>query len=246
MSSTLQGVVIMKHLPARWLTILTTAVLVAACSDSPTEVEPEINPALLEAAAESNLAPGLGSNLPQGAAAFTGPGGMLMDATAEEFIQQLTLTNGTVLRTSGVSIRAVPDETVSNSPFDRLSFGAANTGSLASVSAGTYNIAPLPTFDFIQQLRFATAGVRKAGERTVVYAPSGVVTIESLNYFNDVYPCTLIGVTLIIERCDYRIGLVRGTIEFRLSLDGGATQLVQARTAFTLPIKKQTIVARMR
>jgi hypothetical protein len=217
----------------------------AACGDSPTDVEPDINPALLEAANNAGLGSGLGTNLPQGSAPFTGPGGLQMDATAEEFIQQLTFDDGVVWRTSGVTVTAVPDETVSNPVFDRMHFFSANTGSLESVKPGTYQLTgPLPTFDFIQQVRFAGARIRPAGLRDYVDASSGVLTIQSMNYFRDVYPCSIPGNVLVIDRCDYQLGVLRGVVEFRVTLASG--EIVQERTSFSIPIQRRTIFARMK
>jgi hypothetical protein len=133
-----------------------------------------------------------------------------------------------------------------NPAFDRLSFGAANTGSLESVTTGTYQITILPAFDFIQQVRVAGARIRETGERTFAAADAGVITIESLNYFNDVYTCQLVGNVFIVERCDYQLGLLRGVIEFRVPLDDGTREVVQPRTAFAVPIMRRTIVARLR
>jgi len=216
-----------------------------ACGDSPTETLPDINPGLLEATGDATLGQS-GSNLPQGSAPFTGPGGLSMDATAEEFIQQLTLDNGAVLRTSGISVRAVPDESVTEPAIDRMRFGPANTGSLASVTTGTWPITLMPPFDFMREVRFATASIREPGVQTYAYADAGVVTIESLNYFNDVYPCQPRTTALIIDRCDYRLGVLRGVIEFRIALDDGTREVVQQRTSFTVPIMRRTIIARMK
>jgi hypothetical protein len=216
-----------------------------ACGDSPTETGPDINPGLLETAGDATFGQSGASGLPQGSAPFTGPGGLSMDATAEEFVQQLTLDNGVVWRTSGISVRAVPDESVSDSSIAAVRFGPAHPGSLASVTTGSYPITALPQFDFLTPVMFATASFRPGGTRTYTYANTGVVTIESLNYFNDVYTCQLTTTALIIDTCEYKLGLLRGVIEFSIALEGGG-EIVQQRTPFTVPIMRRTIIARMK
>lgn len=216
---------------------------IAACSDGATMTEPDINPGLLE---ESNAA-GFASSgdLPQGSAPFNGPGGMAMDATAEEFIQQLTLEDGTVLRTSGIHVRAVPDEAVSAPVIDQLSFGPVNTGSLDSMPPGTYAIAEWPAFDFIEPVKFGHARVRMTSSQEWAAATTGVVTIESLNYFNDLYDCELNLSSVIVDRCEYQLGVVTGVIEFDVPATANTLAITQQRTSFTVPIMRRLIIVHL-
>lgn len=240
----LDEILTMRLRPAgRLVAVLVAAALAAACGESPTEPGDDVNPAL---AAEANSA-GFGDSgsgsLPQGSADFAGPGGLPMEMTAEEFVQQLTLEDGTVLRTSGIGVYAVPAATIASPDFDRVSFGAAFTGSLESVDPGTYDIGPWPPFDFIEPVEFAHAQVRRTGELARTPAEDGVITIESVQYLPDVYTCELQGNAFIVDRCDYQIGLLSGTIEFTATLDDG-TVVVQERTDFLTPIRRRTIIVR--
>jgi hypothetical protein len=234
------------NLSARLLSGLVTVAFaaLAACGDGADITEPDINPALLDGSTAVGLA--AGGDLPQGSAPFTGPDGLSMDATAEEFIQQLSLPDGRVWRTSGVSIRAVPDEAVAGAPIGRLGFSAAATGVLSSVGPGTYPLTPeWPAIDFINRIDLAIAWVREPDSRVSLYASGGTMTIQSLNYFDDVYTCTmdhLVSVTL--TECSYQLGIVRGTIEFRAPTPDGS-EVVQQRSEFVLPIMRRTIVAVM-
>jgi hypothetical protein len=212
----------------------------AACSDGATVTESDINPGLLEASNAAGFASS--ADLPQGSAPFTGPGGMTMDATAEEFIQQLTLEDGTVLRTSGIHIRAVPDEALTAPVIDRLSFGPVNTGSLESMPPGTYTIGEWPPFDFIEPVQFAHARVRATTSQEWGRATSGVVTIQSLNYFNDVYDCQLSLTSVVVDRCEYQLGMVNGVIEFDVPAAGSVPTMSQQRTQFTVPIMRRLII----
>lgn len=224
-------------------TLIVAGILAAGCGESGDIIEPDINPGLLETSSVAGLA--AGGDLPQGSAAFTGPGGLAMDATAEEFVQQLTLVDGTVWQTSGVSVRAVPDEAITGAPIEQLSFVSANTGSLASVSTGTYALsAEWPAIDFINQVEFAGARIRQSGTHQDYRANSGTMTIQSLNYFDDVYPCSLSLSSITVDECEYQLGIVRGFIEFSVPLDDGST-INQDRTEFTVPIMRRTIIARM-
>jgi hypothetical protein len=220
------------------------AAATVACSDSPAEPRDDVNPALVEAAGQSSGFGGsVGAGLPQGAAAFTGPGGMPMDATAEEFIQQLTLKNGKVLKTSGIMVTAVPDESVTGSPFASIRFGAAHIGSLASVRPGVYaTVAELPLINFIDEHLFGLAQLRIAGSLLSTLASPGQVTIQPVEYFRDVFTCTtrFSNSPYTVDKCEYQLGVVRGTIEFRGSIND--TEVVQQRTPFTLPIMRRTIL----
>jgi hypothetical protein len=200
----------------------------------------------VEEANGAGIGAAAGQDLPQGAAPFIGPGGMAMEATAEEFIQRVTLQDGTVLRTSGVGIFAVPGASAVNAVIDRVGFGAANTGSLASVTTGSYAIAPPVPINFIDQIRLAHASVRRTGERDRDFADDGTVVLASLEYFDDVYTCELkTAGSLVIDTCEYQVGIVSGSIEFSATL-GDGTAVVQERTSFTLPIRRRTIIAHLR
>lgn len=222
--------------------------LLAAACDSPTEPPNDLNPALIEAAGDA-AAGGFASNLPQGSGNFSGPAAMQMDAAAEEFIQQVTLRDGTVLKTSGISILAVPDEAVTSAPFKALRFGAAATGSLESVQPGTYQVpAEQPPYDFITPVDVVFASVWEdrenpnGGSITVTWADGGTVVISSVNYFDDVYTCTLsTAASLVIDTCEYQLGVVQGNIEFTATIPSGP--VVQPSSAFSLPIMRRTIIA---
>jgi hypothetical protein len=227
------------------LFLIASGLLAAGCGDDGGVSEPDINPGLLEADNIAGLA--ADATLPQGAASFTGPAGLAMDATAEEFIQQLTLEDGTVLRTSGITVRAVPDEAVAGSPIGYLTFSSANTGSLASVPPGTYTLSgSWSGIDFINQLKLSAASIRKPGSRVAIYASSGTFTIQGVNYFNDVYTCTLniATSTITVDECYYQIGVLRGVVEFTVPLADGTGPVVQPRTEFALPIMRRTIILR--
>ena len=234
----------MKPFPAMLRFTLTTMVLgtfALACGDSPTGPDSDINPGLLDPGNAFGLASETSGTLPQGSAVFTGPGGMTMDATAEEFIQQLTLRNGTVLKTSGLAVLAVPDEAVSNAPFDRLGFVSANTGSLQFEPVGTHIISEWPEMDFIHVVPVTSARIRMSGTTDYAYADEGVITIESVSYFKDVYPCQYSSSTVVVDVCEYQIGLVQGTVEFTVNL-GDGSQVVQETSSFAIPIRRRTIV----
>jgi hypothetical protein len=225
--------------------LIASGSLAAGCGDEGGVSEPDINPGLLEAANTASLA--ADGALPQGAAPFAGPAGLAMDATAEEFIQQLTFADGTVWRTSGITVRAVPDEAVTGSPIDYLSFSSANTGSLASVPPGTYTISGTwPEIDFINQVKLSAASIRQPGSRDAIYATSGTFTIQGVNYFNDVYTCSLnfASGTVTVDECYYQIGVLRGVVEFTVPLADGTGPVVQPRTEFALPIMRRTIKVR--
>lgn len=227
------------------IVMMTGASALLACGDSPSSPGDGINPGLLESSGDPGIASAVTGDLPQGAASFTGPGGMAMDATAEEFIQRVTLPDGTVLRTSGLYVKAVPDELVVDPPFDQLSFGSAFTGSLESVPPGTYSVdAVWPEFDFIREVKVTYARIRETGTRNDYRADGGVVTITSVNYFDDVYPCELNGDVFTVERCDYQIGLIQGEVDFNVPLDGGG-QVVQQHESFAVPIRRETIYAQL-
>ncbi len=212
----------------------------AGCSDA---VAPAsgINPALLDASNGAGFAGSLTDGLPQGAGTFTGPGGIPMDATGFDFSQQLTLLDGTVLRSSGVGVTAVPDESVVGAPIDYVSFGAVNTGSFDAVQVGAYDVA-WPTFDFIHEVSFGYALARPPGQKVADHADAGTVTITSLQYFSDEIPCTRKLTGIVIDRCTYRIGVVAGTVEYRMTL-GDGTEIVQNRASFSLPVQRQVLVA---
>lgn len=239
----------MKLVPRTFLRVAALAVVgtaLVACEESPTEPGIEVDARLAAAANGAGLGGGSGSTLPQGSAAFTGAGGVAMEAAAEEFIQQLTLQDGTVLRTSGVGIYAVVEEGVT-APFEGSSFGAAHTGLLTSVEPGSYDITVMPEFDFIEPklIAYADTWVRPEGELSIrTYAQEGVVTIESIELFPDVYTCELTGSVIVADRCDYQVGLVHGTIEFTITPEDGEP-LVQERTDFSLPLRKRTIIAHL-
>lgn len=227
------------------LFLIVSGSLAAGCGDNGGVSEPDINPGLLEAANTAGLA--ADGALPQGAAPFTGPAGLAMDATAEEFIQQLTLEDGTVWRTSGITVRAVPDEAVTGSPIDYLSFSSANTGSLESVPPGTYTLSGTwAGIDFINQLKLSAASIRRPGSPDRIYATSGTFTIQAVNYFNDVYTCSPTFTTLTVDECYYQIGILRGVVEFTVPLADGTGPVVQPRTEFALPIMRRTIILRFK
>jgi hypothetical protein len=222
--------------------MMATSICVA-CGESPTEPEADINPALLQVGSDAGLAAGASAGIPQGSAEFTGPGGMLMDATGEEFIQQLTLDDGTVWKTSGIYVRAVPDESVTNAPFFMMSFGSALTGSHASVPPGSYTITgEWPEIDFIQEIPVVYGQIRETNGPENVRASGGVFTITSVNYFDDVYACQGKGTALIFDRCDYQLGVLRGTIEMTATIGSG--EVVQQQTSFAVPIRRQTAFVR--
>lgn len=227
--------------------VLAWTVLAGACSsDSPTGSD-DVNPALLEGAEGIGLATA-GQQLPQGSATFTGPDGLQMDATAEEFVQQLTLEDGTVLRTSGVAVRAVPDETIVAPRIRRLHFVSAATGSLESVSSGTYPLTGIVDIDFINVIKVAVASVQFEAHGPASYAQGGTYTITSLNYFDDVYPCQLNlspSSRIAVDDCHYQIGLLRGVIEFEVPAGEGRAAVVQPRTEFSVPIQRRTIIAHL-
>jgi hypothetical protein len=230
--------------PARLFTATAAVAFaaLAACGDDVGINEPDINPGLLDQTTTVGLA--AGGDLPQGSAPFVGPDGLVMDATAEEFIQQLSWDDETVWRTSGVSIRAVPDEAVAGAPIDGLGFSSAATGVLTSVEPGTYPlVGEWPAIDFVNRIDVAIAWIRRGGSRQSIYASGGTMTIESVNYFDDVYTCSMDHlVSVTVTECSYQLGTVRGTVEFRVPLpDGG--EVVQQRTDFALPIMRRTIVA---
>jgi hypothetical protein len=238
----------MMRLPSipRVLAVLALAASATACGDSATEPGiPDVNPALLENDGFGSISSQSAQSLPQGSASFTGPGGMAMDATADEFIQQLTMEDGTVLKTSGISIRAVPDESVTDAPFDRIVFGSALTGSHASVGVGTYTIdSPLPFIDFVEVVPVTHGAViLEAGSgRETARADEGVVTLTSLEYFDDVYPCEDQGNDVIVyQSCEYQIGLLTGSVEFTAETSSG--EVVQQHEEFELPIQKRTLFA---
>lgn len=215
--------------------------LLTACGDGGV-TEPDVNPGLLDESSSLGLASS--GELPQGSAPFTGPDGLQMDATAEEFIQQLSFSDGRVWKTSGVSIRAVPDEAVAGAPVERLRFASAATGTLASVGPGTYPLlSEWPAIDFITRIDLAIASITRPGApRESLRASGGTMTITSLNYFDDVYTCSLPNVTSIrVTECTYKLGVVRGSIQFRVPLPGGG-EIVQQQEEFTLPIMRRTII----
>lgn len=231
---------------ARMLILLLVAAALG-CSQDAAAPDDDIDPRLIEEANGAGIGSSVGSELPQGAAPFTGPGGVAMQATAEEFIQQLTLDDGTVLRTSGVGIYAVTGVNAAGAGFDRLSFGAANTGSLDSVTTGSYAITTPPTIDFIRHIRVAYASAGRSGERQRSFADEGTITITSLQYFDDTYTCELrFGPLsrLVQDRCDYQVGIVTGTVEFAIPTADG--DIVQSPATFTLPIRRRTIVFHMK
>lgn len=229
--------------PWRVLALLLTGAALAAC-DSPTEPGDDVNAALAAEVNGAGIASALGTDLPQGSVSFTGPGGLAMEAAGKEFVQQLTLRDGTVLRTSGITVFAVPNDGEPESGFDLISFGAAHTGSLTSVQPGTYELPEaMPPFDFIDPVLFGFAQLRETGEPGRHWLTSGKVTIESVEYFPDVYTCEAKGTALTFTRCDYQLGLVRGVIEFEGEIQDGSVQVVQPTTSFTVPIKRETIVA---
>lgn len=222
--------------------LVLAAVFAAACGDS-TGPGDSVNPALVEAAAESGFG-ARSTTLPQGYGPFSGPGGMAMDATGKEFIQQLTFKNGTVWRTSGIVVTAVPDEAVSGADFHNIAFGAAYPGSLASVQPGTYQmVSDFPEINFIDPMKLAYAQMREHNPRVSALADEGVITIQSVDYFPDVYTCDLYdGPTIQAESCTYQIGVIRGVVAFSGFMYDGAVHVVQNSTEFTLPIQRQTVI----
>lgn len=229
--------------PWRVLALLLAGAALTAC-DSPTEPEDDVNPALAAAVNGGGLAEAKGHTLPQGSTSFTGPGGLAMESAGKEFVQQLTLKDGTVLRTSGIIVSAVPEDGEPDPGFDLISFGAAHTASLSSVQPGTYELPEeLPTFDFIgDPAVFGFTQLRETGETERHWLTSGKVTIESVEYFPDVYTCELESTVYTFTRCDYQIGLVRGVIEFEGEILDGSVRVVQPTTSFTVPIQRQTII----
>ena len=220
---------------------------IAGCSESPSGPGDDVNPALIAAASESGFAANTSASLPQGSATFTGPNGIEMDVTAEEFVQQLTWENGVVWKTSGFSIKAVPDEAVAGSVFDQVTFGAGHPGSLNSVPPGTYAFrSPLPPISFTEPSITAQAHVRLRGNRTYDVMSAGQITITSVQYFRDTYNCTLReNQVFIFESCKYQIGVLNGSVEFTGTLSDG-TAIVQPRTSFSIPIQRRTIILRER
>lgn len=225
---------------------LALAMLMLACSEDGTEPADDVNPVLAEEVNSSGIAPSSDGGLPQGSAPFTGPGGIRMDGAAKEFYQRATFDDGTVWRTSGFSIHGVPQQAAVAGPIDRVSFGAAITGSLAGVQPGRYEIsAEWPQIDFIREVFVAHASVKETGASLRDPRPrgdEGFVTITEVSYFDDVYPCQ--GKTWpanwTVERCDYQLGIVRGAIEFEVTLTDG-TVVEQEPTSFALPIQRETI-----
>lgn len=217
--------------------------LAAGCDDSPSEPQDAVNPALVKAAADGGFGAG-GNSMPQGSASFSGPGGMAMDAAAEEFVQQLTRKDGVVWKTSGIRVTAVPDESVSAPIVDRIAFAAAHPGSLESVEPGEYaTVADWPGINFVDPLLFAYAQFRPTGTTTSPLASEGRVRITSVEYFRDRYPCNIEIIVFDVDRCDYRIGVLRGVVEFSGTLPDG-TAIVQPSTQFALPIQQRTIIMR--
>lgn len=226
----------------RLLPLALAAALVLACDESPTGPGDGVSQALVDAVNGDALGASV-HGLPQGSDGFSGPGGLPMEATAEEFIQQVTFSDGKTLRTSGVGIYAVPDRNVTAPPVVRLQFGAAATGSLESVEPGTFAIEPMPPFDFIERVDFAHASVFETlPGGTRMQAEEGELVIESLEYFADTYTCELTGSAFEVELCEYQVGLVTGAVEFTVTLEDG-TEVLQDRTEFTLPIRRRTIIA---
>lgn len=232
-------------------TAVLLATLTLACSDDGTGPGPvdggEVNPDLLDSGGGFGL--DADGQLPQGAAVFVGPGGLLMDATAEEFIQQLTFDDGEVWQTSGFGIRAVPDESVEDAPITAMLFGVANIGSLESAPTGSYDFGAIPDpVDFTVDLPvFGYGGVQEVRGEPYTYTTDGQVVIHSVSYSNDVFQCEPRGEALIFDLCEYQVGIVRGEIEFTVPAGEGLThEVVQQRESFTLPIRRRTILARLR
>ncbi|HSJ08921.1 MAG TPA: hypothetical protein VK928_03385 [Longimicrobiales bacterium] len=216
--------------------------IAAACGDTPSEPQDAVNPALVDAAADGGFGAGTNS-LPQGAALFIGPGGMRMDATADEFVQQLTRKDGVVWKTSGIKITAVPDESVSNPLLSRLAFAVAHPGSLESVQTGEYAmVAEWPGFSFVDPSLFAYASFTVSRDQPSPLASEGRIRIISVEYFQDRYTCNL-NIIFAVDRCEYRIGVLRGVVEFKGTLADG-TPVVQPSTPFALPIQQRTIIMR--
>lgn len=217
-----------------------------ACSDDPTAPTVEDVPqALIDAVNGEGMGVGLDNNsLPQGAAPFQGPNGIEMVATASEFVQKFTRPDDVTMRTTGITIHAVPADPTGHA-IDRIAFGAAVTGSTDPVQPGRYPFTPFPAgFDFVKIVPVNYASVRPVGERAVQYTDDGELVITSVDYFDDVYTCDFVdGPVVVVDRCEYIIGVVRGTIEFRAVLDDG-TELVQPKTSFTLPIRRRTVEGR--
>jgi hypothetical protein len=65
-----------------------------------------------------------------------------------------------------------------------------------------------------------------------------------------VYTCQIPATaTFEFTRCEYRVGVVRGSVEFAATLADGATQVTQvtqAMTRFALPIQRRTLTIRAR
>lgn len=232
----------------RWpaLAIMAAASTLMACGENPTDAgPPEVNPALIEATAGGAVS-GSGGGVPQGSAAFTGPNGLLMDATAKEFIQQLTFNDGTVIKSSGVNVIAVPDESVANPPFYSMAFGAAVTGSHESVGAGTYVLmSEFPPTNFVDRVPVNYGSIYEVHGPDRDYASSGTFVIESIDYFNDVYACDLSSFEhspLVPDLCEYQIGVLHGSIEMTVPTSKG--DVVQQKTSFTLPIQREKLFVR--
>lgn len=226
---------------------LLAAAVAVGCGESPTEPINDVNPALVAAAGESGFAGNTSAGLPQGSVDFIGPNGVPMDMTAKEFVQQATLPNGVVWKTSGIVISAVPDESITDAPFDRMWVTVAHPGSLASVESGTYSFqTPLPPISFTEESLVSFGRVRATGSTSYTLMAPGQVTITSVEYFNDTYTCERPeNTTFIFDSCTYQLGILRGTVEFTGTLENG-TPIVQPATSFSVPIQRETLIMRMR
>jgi len=195
---------------------------------------------------------------PQGSVRFMGPDGVAMDASAEEFIQQLTFPDGRMMRSSGIGVTAVPEAEI-QAPYSKLHFESAATGSLGSVPAGTYSfVGELPEdIDFAHEVRVAIASLSFPGDPfdpsspgtgnrgRVSHADAGTFTIGSVQYFDDVYTCGIDSKQIELDECTFAIGVLHGSVEFHIPSEEGSTEYVQPRTEFTIPIMRRTLIGRV-
>jgi len=182
----------------------------------------------------------------QGSAKFRGPGGVIMDATAVEFSQQITFNDGTPRKSSGFVIYAAPEEG-STSSIRLMSFGAGRLGSLDGVPTDTYafEVHAGYYYDFVHDEQSAGASVLFGKEVHAVPADAGFVTISTVSYFPDVYQCDLTHKSKEItwEVCEYQLGVITGEIEFHVPATNSWTELTQEKTLFQLPIMRRRFVA---
>lgn len=224
---------------SRTLAVLVVGAALTGCGDSLMEpreepLEEPLNPALVEAV-NADLA---GDGLPQGSAHFTGPGGILMDATVHELSHEVTFRDGRTLTTAVTGLWAVPDESVTDRPFYSMDAHVRNWFSPDVPPAGNYTLTEdIPDIPWGQVNQVRLARIFEAKGDSAVFG-SGTLIVETKEYSPDVYSCGpqfLASEHYEVIDCEYQLGIVRGVVEF--TAQTGVGPLVQQRQSFELPAR---------